>query len=191
MACTRFNYDESRTKKKLQQSTDPGRWILNVPGNGDKPCYISDPQIISQKWGANLRTNTIQLESELFGIGPNKQYNRDYLANINNPSVTTEPIEYPTCDNLYTEQSRAIMPAWTARDLEQSNLYYLPLNPQENVCIPFQNNLSTRILEKDYFTPKYPCVSNENHYLLPVETMNNNKNNNLCTTSQSCYKVSK
>ena len=38
MAFTRFNYDDCRTKKQLQQQTDPGRWILNVPGNGANPC---------------------------------------------------------------------------------------------------------------------------------------------------------
>jgi hypothetical protein len=43
------------------------------------------------------------------------------------------------------------MPAWTARDLEQVDWYTLPLNPQENTCMPFINNLNTRILEKDYF----------------------------------------
>ena len=32
----------------------------------------------------------------------------------------------------------------------------LPLNPQENVCFPFQNNLSTRIVEKDIFVAKAP-----------------------------------
>jgi hypothetical protein len=53
-----------------------------------------------------------------------------------------------------TEQSRTIMPAWTARDLEQVDWYYPPLNPQENVCLPFQSNLNTRILEKDYFQRK-------------------------------------
>ena len=58
MAFTRFKYDEGRTKKELQQSTDSGRWVLNVPGNGDTPCYMEDPHIIPQKWGANLRTNT-------------------------------------------------------------------------------------------------------------------------------------
>jgi len=26
------------------------------------------------------------------------------------------------------------------------------LNPQENVCYPFENNLNTSLLEKDYFT---------------------------------------
>ena len=51
MANTRFKYDDCRTKKALQQSTDPGRWILNVPGNGANPCYMEDPQIIIQKWG--------------------------------------------------------------------------------------------------------------------------------------------
>ena len=45
MAFTRFNYDECRTKKKLQQQTGPSRYILNVPGNGSKPCFMDDPQI--------------------------------------------------------------------------------------------------------------------------------------------------
>ena len=54
MAFTRFKYDDCRTKKSLQQSTDVGKWILNVPGNGDKPCYMNDPHIILQKWGGNL-----------------------------------------------------------------------------------------------------------------------------------------
>ena len=65
MAFTRFKYDNCRTVKSLQQATDPGRWILNVPGNGETPCYMEDPHIRIQKWGANLRTNTINLESDL------------------------------------------------------------------------------------------------------------------------------
>ena len=152
MANTRFNYDPCRTIKKLQQSTDPGRYILNVPGNGDKPCYIEDPQIIIQKWGANLRTNCINLESELMGIN-RRQMGRDCLGKdeYTKHIVPSSQIQYPTCNNLYTEQSRAIMPAWTARDLEQVDWYVLPLNPQENTCMPFINNLNTRILEKDYF----------------------------------------
>ena len=154
MAFTRFNYDESRTKKQLQQSTDPGRWVMNVPGNGSHPCYIEDPQIIIQKWGANLRTNTINLESELLGVS--KQLNRDCLNvdNYTKYNVPNQKINYPDCKNTITEQSRTIMPVWTARDLEQVDWYYPPLNPQENVCLPFQSNLNTRILDKDYFQRK-------------------------------------
>lgn len=150
MAFTRFKYDDCRTKKQLQQSTDPGRWVLNVPGNGDKPCYIEDPQIIIQKWGSNLRTNSTNLESELLGVS--RQLSRDCIDNVyTNSKVVSNAIEYPSCSKLTTGQSRTVMPAWTVRDLEQSNFSYLPLNPQENVCFPFMSNLNTRIIEKDAY----------------------------------------
>lgn len=160
MANTRFNYDPCRTKKKLQQSTDPGRWILNVPGNGLTPYYIEDPQIIIQKWGANLRTNTINLESDLLGV--NRNLNRDCVEenNYKNYNFPNQEIKYPSTRKLYTEQSRTTNPAWWYRDLEQNNFNYLPLNPQINVCYPFQNNLSTRILEKDYYNIKNNCIQN-------------------------------
>jgi hypothetical protein len=168
MASTRFYYDPCRTKKQLQQATDPGRWILNVPGNGENPCYIEDPQIIIQKWGANLRTNTINLESDLLGV--NRQLSRDCLGKDNYIAynVPNEPIKYPTCNALFTDQSRTTNPAWWYRELEQVDWSYPPLNPQENTCLPFQNNLNTRILEKDYFTPKRECNINESKNSLPV-----------------------
>ena len=155
MAFTRFNYDECRTKKQLQQSTGPGRWVMNVPGNGSHPCYIEDPHIIIQKWGANLRTNTINLESNLKGL--NQPLSRDCMENnYVKTAVSSSPISYPECKSS-VEQSRVTHPAWTYRDLEQTNWYYPQLNPQENVCIPFQNNLSTRILEKNNYVTNIPC----------------------------------
>ena len=164
MAFTRFKYDNCRTKKSLQQATDPGRWMLNVPGNGANPCYIEDPQIIIQKWGANLRTNTINLESELRGI--DRPLTRDCISlnNYKSFQVTNKEIIYPVCNTLYTEQSRATNPAWWYRDLEQTNREYPPLNPQENTCLPFNNNLSTRVLEKDYFVAKRDCMYIDNTY---------------------------
>ena len=167
MANTRFKYDDARTIKALQQSTDPGRWILNVPGNGANPCYMEDPQIIIQKWGGNLRTNTVNLESELRGV--NRQLGRDCLGKDNYQSynVPNEAIKYPNCSNLTTEQSRATNPAWWYRDLEQVDWQYPPINPQINTCLPFQNNLSTRILEKDYYTPKRDCIVDETKNYLP------------------------
>jgi hypothetical protein len=168
MAFTRFKYDDCRTKKSLQQATDPGRWVLNVPGNGSNPSYMEDPHIRIQKWGGNLRTNTINLESDLRGV--NRNLGRDCLGkdNYTKFNVSNQAIEYPSCSNLTTEQSRSTNPAWWYRDLEQNNFEYPPLNPQTNVCLPFQSNLSTRILEKDYFTPKRDCVVNETKNMLPA-----------------------
>jgi len=167
MAFTRFSYDECRTKKQLQQSTDQGRWILDVPGNGDTPCYIEDPQIIIQKWGANLRTNTVNVESDLLGV--NRGLGRDSLAeNYKKHNVSNSAIQYPTCSNVFTAQSRTTNPAWWYRDLEQVAWEYPPIDPQINTCLPFQNNLSTRILEKDYYTPKRDCIVNETKNYLPA-----------------------
>ena len=157
MAFTRFHDDPCRIEKQLQESTDPGRFILNVPGNGDKPCYIEDPFIRLQQWGGNLMTNTIDLDSDLKGLS--RTLNRDCLTeNIyTDKKSNTHKVNYPTCENM-TQQPRATHPAWTVRDLEQTNRYILPLNPQENVCIPFSNNISSRILEKDYYVPHVPCI---------------------------------
>ena len=193
MANTRFNYDECRTKKALQQSTDPGRWILNVPGNGSDPSYMGDPHIIMQKWGGNLRTNTINLDSDLRGV--NRQIGRDCLGKDEYTSynVPNEAIKYPTCNNLFTEQSRATNPAWWYRDLEQTNQQFPLLNPQANTCIPFQSNLSTRILEKDYFTPKRDCVIDETKNSLP-SSYNLIKGNYIggpttCQQTNSCQSI--
>ena len=155
MAFTRFHDDPARIAKQLQQQTDQGRWAIDVPGNGDKPCFQLDPQIIPQKWGGNLMTNTVNLESDLFGLTRNT--NRDDLE-INEyrlNAVKSEKVQYESL-NPITDQSRATHPAWTLRDLEQYKPPYLPLNPQENTCLTFQNNLSTRILEKEGFVAKAP-----------------------------------
>ena len=189
MSFTRFNYDPCRTKKQLQQSTDPGRWILNVPGNGSNPCYFEDPHIIPQKWAGNLRTNTINLESDLLGV--NRQLGRDCLGkdNYKKYNVPNEAIQYPTCNNVFTDQSRATNPAWWYRDLEQVDWYYPPLNPQENTCIPFLNNLSTRILEKDYFVPKRECLLNDTNNRLPTNVVIGKGGPNICSQTNSCQNI--
>jgi hypothetical protein len=77
MAFTRFHDDEARIIRQLQQQTDQERWYLDTPGNGDKPCFILDPQIIPQKWGGNLWTHSTDIQSSLLGI--DRQLNRDCI----------------------------------------------------------------------------------------------------------------
>jgi hypothetical protein len=64
------------------------------------------------------------------------------------------------------------------RDLEQVDWYTLPLNPQENTCTPFQTNLSTRILEKDYFVQKIVCDNNSHLFPLPLKEEGGKSGNN-------------
>jgi hypothetical protein len=209
MAFTRFHDDPCRITKQLQQQTDQGRWVLDVPGNGgDKPCFALDPQIIPQKWGGNLWTESIDIQSALLGI--DKRLNRDIPNTVNcllnkkeNPykrfTVNAAPISYPVCDTfITTEQSRAIMPAWTARDLQQNHAYILPNNPQANTEMKFGNYIDTRILEKNNFKREFDCVPlNDQGYTVPMKQFTSGQKThgtyiagpNTCGSKGSCEKM--
>lgn len=182
MAFTRFHDDPCRIQKQLQESTDQGRYMLDMPGNGDKPFYINDPYLRLQKWGGNLMSNTINIENDLRGM--TRQINRDCLLenNYKNHSANKSKIEYPTIGTI-TDQSRATNPAWMSRDLEQVNWYILPLNPQENTCMPFKANLNTRIIEKDNFIPSYPS----SYINQDSQNQNQNFNTSLAPSVNGIY----
>ena len=149
MSFTRFHDDPARITKYAQETSDPGRYMLNVPGNGDKPCFMDDPNIRMQGWGANLRTNAVNLESDLRGMTRNLNHstiNDDYKLH----SVDTNEVSYPTCDE-HVEESRVTHPAYMLRSVETQRFDYLPMNPQANVCLKFQNNLDTSLLKRDNY----------------------------------------
>jgi hypothetical protein len=52
------------------------------------------------------------------------------------------------------------------RDVEQDNWKMLHFDPQDNVFMPFFNNMNTRIIEKDQFVPQttVPSLSNDDMY---------------------------
>lgn len=169
MAFTRFKDDPARIAKQLQQQTDVGRWYINVPGPGDNLPFMADPHILAQKWGGNIDQNTVDIQSTLLGL--NKKINRDNVNQVQfkRQNLYSIPMKYPIhSDFLTTEQSRAIMPAWTAKDLQQNHAYILPENPQEHVEIPFHSFMSTRNMEKDNFNRNLSCIpTNDQRYTLP------------------------
>jgi hypothetical protein len=152
MAFTRFKYDNSRTIKELQQSTDPGRWVLNVPGNGTKPHYMEDPNIRIQKWGGNLMTNHIDIENSLRGITINNNKDCVDQSTYKKHVKSSEKIYYPTNSDLYVDQSRSTHPAWEYRTKESTN-WLEPLQSVEEIqMIPHQSHqINTRNLEKDAY----------------------------------------
>jgi hypothetical protein len=191
MSFTRFHDDPCRVEKQLQESTGPGRYLLNTPGNGDKPCFMEDPFIRLQKWGANLRTHPICIGSDLRGLTRPLTLDCTEENNYATHAVQSAAVTYPTCLPT-TDQTRATNPAWTARDLEQVDWWTLPLDPQENVCIPFHNNLSTRILEKDYFVAQAPCLAPSAEQQLPTRPFRDGPHAapTICTSTDACLPVS-
>lgn len=153
MTSTRFMYDDCRTEKQLQELTGPGKYMLNVPGQGSKLTFFDDPHIRMQRWGGNLRTNFYNLERELQIPSSNL---KDCINVKESRTFTIKKDTYEN-ENEITSQSRTTHPVWEFRDKEHNNFDYLFMNPQENIYNPFQNNISTRILQKDNY------VNNNNY----------------------------
>ena len=154
MASTRFNDDLARKEDQLRQSIGPCDYVMNAPGNGLTPAYMEDPYIRLQKWGANMASNSVSVESDLLGI--RQPLNRDCLG-VNEYTqlaamVSPETVQYPSNKSFYTEQPRAVQPAWELRDQETVQ-HGAPLffDPQANLFPQFRTNVSTRVLEKDHF----------------------------------------
>lgn len=150
MSFTRFHDDPNRITKQLQQSTGPSMYQLDAPGPGLSTPFLEDPHIRLQKWGANMRTNTTNLESDLRGM--TRQLTRDvvdYKSTIPNTAVAGM---YSTDATTIIDETRSSNPAWTIRDLEYTRWAETrdvhKLSPVE---VPFTTNESTRILEKDSF----------------------------------------
>lgn len=150
MSFTRFHDDPCRISKQLEESTNQGKYIMNVPGNGLTPYYMEDPYIRLQKWGGNLQTNVIEIENSFRGM--NRPLNRDCIKenDYKNYQANSEKIYYPNY-GMFTEQPRAMMPAWNIRVNEQAKWDYLFYNPQNYTEIPFISNVYSRITEKDDF----------------------------------------
>lgn len=141
MSTTRFSEDQIRVEKKLIENKDILSYHLNVPGNGLKNPYISNPEIRLQKWGANLHTNSFEINDQLRG---NKKITRNTDSNLT--SIKNQAIYYPD-KNINIENSRQSLPAWTFVDYELKIDPIYNYKPQLN---PYSYK-SSRLIHKDNF----------------------------------------
>ena len=143
MAFTRFHDDPDVIQKKLCESVFSGIYHLNTPGNGLNNPYIDDVSIRLQGWGANLRTNTVDIDSNFKGLDRKlaSDYKQYEAPSTNQKSYSTH--------SFLVDETRATLPAWLYRDVTQHRPNYLLFNPQEHLQQQLFINTPTRILEKD------------------------------------------
>jgi len=149
MSFTRFYDDPARIEKRLEIGTFEGRYQLDRPGPGVNMPFYEEPHQRLQKWGANLQTNTVNLESDLRGLS--RSLTRDDIKSNNYKTFAAQssPMKnYGTADP-YVEESRASHPAWMYRDLEQSKWETPLLDPQANLEKTFLTNVQTRLRRRD------------------------------------------
>jgi hypothetical protein len=149
MPFTRFYDDPFRIEKRLELSTFEGRYQLDRPGPGVQMPFMEEPQMRLQKWGANLQSNTVNLESDLRGM--TRKLNRDDIPSneYRNHATDSHPLQFYASQNPFVEESRASHPAWTYRAVPVDRWEQPMLNPQSNLEKPFLNNVQTRILRRN------------------------------------------
>ena len=165
MAFTRFHDDHCRISKQLDEIHNIEQYHLNVPGNGLKPLFMSDPYIRLEKWGGNLTKNVLEIQDNLMGL--NRKLNRDCL-NENNYKKNDPKFENVQYENygMFTEQPRSSNPAWMLRDLEGYRFNILFKNPQNQIEIPFEHNIySKRLLKKKIMKKIIIKLSLNNKYI--------------------------
>ena len=176
MASTRFRDDIARKEDQLRQSIGPCDYMINAPGNGTAPSYMEDPHIRLQKLGANLANNSVTIEGSLKGL---RQSGRDCLGKdeYTRSEPAAETSSFPSNTALTTDQPRATNPAWELRD-QPTTQHGDPtfFDPQSNIFQPFRTNVSTRILEKDYYTQPKIQQPLTTQYLLPAQTSTSTTN---------------
>jgi hypothetical protein len=163
MSFTRIRDDRIRMQKQNEQSVYAGNFHLATPGPGVNLPFMEDPHIRVQQWGANLMTDSTNLESELRGLGRNLSHDpKPYLESTISNSTA---VSYPSAPE-FVDQTRASHPAWMCR-VHASNRWETPfINPTaitiHDIDRNFNHNVSSRILEKDYYTPQIPDLSQYN-----------------------------
>jgi len=156
MSLTRFYDDNVRVQKHTEDSSYMGKYFLNTPSNGSQMPYQEDPHIRLQNWGANMMSNSMNIESDLRCL--TRPLNRDSNAQNNytkHAAVCSLKMYQNANEYLYVDETRSSNPAWLLRGIEIPRWEQPFLNPQANLEKPFYENIQTRILEKDNYSKKY------------------------------------
>jgi len=147
MSCTRLRNDPARLMKEADIFSFPGRYSLDVPGQGVDLPFIEDPHFRLSKWGANAMTNMVDIENDLRCMTkPNVNYEeyQKYAPMASKLSFQDER-------RALSDESRSTHPAFQYVEKEMVRWEEPFINPQSNIEIPCQYNIQTRMLEKDYF----------------------------------------
>lgn len=153
MSFNRLNSDACQYKQMLNESIGPGHYQLGTPPNCD-PCVPDTPKMRLQRHGVLYNFPLVDHESELFNIKnpstkcPTKQY---YPSACNNGT----PIGYGNCFKE-SDETRNSNPASNLRGTGWNRWEILCKNPQEKALVPFDFNISNRLIVKDNHRPCIP-----------------------------------
>jgi hypothetical protein len=156
MSFTNLSYDNGAYSHTLNESIGPGEYMLDRPFTC-QPCFVRSPEIRMNFGGSVCEKDLIDVDSELLGITrkATKCPGQKYLPSDKEFCKKTH---YKDCEStaLEPEPSRLSNPPCTLRCRGWNRWEWLCRDPQENVFIPFDTNISERTNAKDRHRPCLP-----------------------------------
>ena len=208
MSFNRLNYDTKAYQQIINESIGPGVYQINKPKVSCEQCYPSNPSIRLQGQGVSVDKNDfmIDIDSELMGITrrasnvPSKKYvpccqdtecssghpcGQGVAAGCKNVNRGSRPSD----KNLHhwkecfvpQENCRLSNPPCTLRGTGWNRWEWLCQYPQDRVEIPFDWNISNRILFKDNHRPCIPTPIDPTSALPKGGKLNCQKINSTCS----------
>ena len=169
MSFSRLNYDDCAYKQALKESVRPGDYRVNVPFNFKQNVYPHPPTVRLQKAGASLHKKSflIDIDSDLMGITrKNSKCSEDYYIPNPNKLQNTglyheSSLQHGKDGFMPADDTRLSNPASNLRGTGYDRWEWLCLNPQDKVMIPFDRNVSNRLLSRDNHRPCIPTPLNQ------------------------------
>lgn len=183
MSFTNISYDKGAYVTELNQSVGPGVYQLGEPVINCDQCYPYPPTVRLQLQGDSISSKNllVDVDSELLGItrklsqDPNKKFQPKCVDNVCSSGEVCGQGVIGKCSNnkngerahdsdlkhwkdcyIPAEDTRLSNPSCNLRGTGWNRWEWLCLNPQDRVEIPFDYNISNRIIVKDNHRPIVP-----------------------------------
>lgn len=169
MSFSRLNYDQCTYEHNLKQSIGASDYQLNTPRQECHGCFPTDPSKRIDGFGGSVCSNKplIDVDSEL-KIITRKASNcptQKYLPREDEYCVLKD---FPDCRTLPNETTRLSNPSCTLRCTGWNRWEWLCQNPQSKALVPFDFNISNRIVVKDNHRPCVPSPIDQSQALPPL-----------------------
>ena len=163
MSFNRLDYDTCAYKQELSESIGVSEYMLGTPHIACEDCFAVDPQLIMQRSGASVskKVPMVDVDSELMNI-TRKLSNcssDDFIPKFNKKGEIDNGLElhdFKDCGLPTRENTRLSNPSCNLRGTGWNRWEWLCNNPQERVLMPFDTNISNRLVVRDNHRPVIP-----------------------------------
>lgn len=156
MSQSRINQDTEVYRHHIDQSVGPGYYHLEVPPVACDDCYPQAPQVRLQLSGDSRvhRDQLMDVSSDLLGITRKLSKDPNTMYKPTDPKPTL--LHFKDCSGVPPEDTRLSNPPCTLRGTGINRWEWLCQDPQEHLEMPFEHNISNRLLAKDHHRPIIP-----------------------------------